>query len=85
MKKFRAILMTLAIVVSVGFAFANTQNPCIFYEQYYKQGDCYFPVPGNYGYHYICVSSGPGCTYWQPDIMQPDFFVPCRQGTFLTY
>ncbi len=85
MKKFRAILMTLAIVVSVGFAFANTQNPCIFYEQYYKQGDCYFPVPGNFGYHYICVSMGSVCTYWQPNILEPDYFVPCRTGTFITY
>jgi len=85
MKKFRVIVMTAAILSSVGFAFANTQDPCIFYPQYYKQGDGYWPVPGYYGYHYLCVSMGSGCTYWQPDIMKPDYFVPCRGGTFLTY
>jgi hypothetical protein len=83
MKKFRVVVMTIAIVVSVGAAFANTQNPCIFYEQFYKQGDTYPPVPGNYGYHYICVSMGSVCAYWQQDIMKPDYFVPCRTGTLL--
>jgi len=46
MKKFRVIVMTAAILSSVGFAFANMQDPYIFYEQFYKQGDGDWPVPG---------------------------------------
>jgi len=83
MKKFRLILMSLVIVIAVGGAFASTEPPCVYQQQFYKLGFNYQPA-GQMGLHYACILCPFACTYYRPDpVLQPDNYVPCRQGIYL--
>lgn len=82
MKKFRLILMSLVIVLAVGGAFASSDPPCSYSQQYYKVGSSYLPT-GQLGVHYVCLMCPTVCTYYLPDpVLQPENFVPCRQGVY---
>jgi hypothetical protein len=85
MKKVKLALITVAIITSIGGAFAS-KNRCVLCEysqQYYRFGTGYLPA-GEYGYDYACWQiSGSTCTYYKPDpINQPEYYVPCRGGSY---
>jgi len=83
MKKFRVILMSFIILIAVGGAFATTDPPCVYEQQYYKTTMSYQPA-GIIGVEYACILCPFACTYYRPDpVLQPYNFVPCRTGLYL--
>lgn len=83
MKKFRVILMSFIIIVAVGGAFASTEPPCVYQQQYYRQGLGYAPA-GVYGVQYACILCPFTCTYYRPDpVLQPNNYQPCKDGIYI--
>ena len=83
MKKFRVILMSFIIMIAVGGAFATTDPPCVFEQQFYKVGFGYAPAYG-YGTQYACVLCPFACTYYRPDpVLEPNNYFPCRAGLYV--
>lgn len=64
MKKFKWTVMTLAILLSIGGAFATRLygNTKPLTGLYYFNGTQYLPA-GTFGYNYVCESSSEVCTY----------------------
>jgi hypothetical protein len=86
MKKIRVLLACLAIVAAALLvtteAFSGRDPACTYSQQFYKSGQNYFPT-GQLGLHYVCYITPMACTYYQPDpVLQPDNYVPCRQGFY---
>lgn len=83
MKKFRVIIMTCAILLAVGASWANKQfSPCTYSTQYIFKSGAYIEA-GEYGYDYYCFSGLGYCTYYKPSpILFPNFYLPCRTGTY---
>jgi hypothetical protein len=83
MKKFRVILMSFIILIAIGGAFATSDPPCVYDQQFYKSGLNYFPT-GIYGVHYACAVCPYNCTYYRPDpVLQPNNYVPCKTGLYV--
>jgi hypothetical protein len=83
MKKFRVILMSFIILIAVGGAFATTDPPCVYQQQFYRSGFGFYPA-GTEGVHYACVLCPFACTYYRPDpVLQPNNYVPCKSGLYL--
>jgi hypothetical protein len=62
MKKIKWTILTLAILSSVGGAFAS-RPPALVSGLYYFNGETYMPVTGQLGVTYVCESSTSTCTY----------------------
>jgi hypothetical protein len=60
MKKIKWAILTFAILLSIGSAFAT--RPHNFGTLYYWDGSGYMPV-GQLGVTYVCTSSTSTCTY----------------------
>ncbi len=82
MKKIRVLLMALAVLIAVGGAFATTDPPCVYQQQYYRMGSTFLPA-GTEGLHYVCIWCPSACTYYLPDpVLQPNNYFPCKTGTY---
>jgi hypothetical protein len=66
MNKIKQTLMTFAILVSIGSAFAFRPHTSKAFENglYYYNGTVYVPVTGNMGQGYLCVGNSDVCTYF---------------------
>lgn len=91
MKKLRLTLALLAITATATFALvpgiAQTDDPCVYYQQYHKVGFGFQPVCGLYGQGWACTGQGTIgsiCTYWKPNPMVEDYY-PCRSGAYWTF
>lgn len=81
MKKMKVTIMTLAILLSIGGAFATrlSDPPCYGTIQYHKVGNSYNQC-GTIGVNFDCVQSADVCTYWlNPSTNQ---YEACHQGTW---
>ena len=82
MKKIKFTIMTLAILLSIGGAFATRLSDpiCYGYIQYHKVGTAYNQC-GAMGVNFDCIGSpGDVCTYWlNPTTSQ---YEPCHTGTW---
>lgn len=84
MQKVKFALITVAVIASIGGAFASKTRcaVCEGYTQYQLVNGGYVEA-GDYGYDYACWLLPGTCTYWQPDpINQPNYYAPCRSGVF---
>jgi hypothetical protein len=64
MKKIKLTIMSLAILLSIGGAFAtNRHQDCRYATQYIFNGVNYTPA-GTAGISYICMGSSGNCTYY---------------------
>jgi hypothetical protein len=86
MKKIKLVLMTLAVIIAVGGALATTRvTACSDRPQFYQAFGYFFPA-GQYGEDYYCVQSSGYCTWYQPNpIGNPNWYVPCRTGFFISF
>ena len=80
MKKIKWAIMTSAILLSIGGAFATKQpNDCTSDYQYYLSGSNYV-YAGIMGVNYICKASSNTCTYyWNTNDSQ---YEGCQTGDF---
>lgn len=78
--KLRFILISLAVLLAIGGAFATRVDVCEGYPQYRKMGSSYVPA-GEYGYNYICWDLGGVCTYYRP-YPGMEIYYPCKTGAF---
>jgi hypothetical protein len=82
MKKIKWTLMSLAILLAVGGAFATRPHwDCSNLTQYYMSGGQYFAA-GVEGLDYICTGSTGTCTYYTPDAGL--HYYQCQIGTYCT-
>lgn len=83
MRKLKIALISSAILLAIGGAFASRpcQN-CVYSDQYYYSGGVYYPA-GTYGYDYYCWDLPGTCTYYRPDPFNPNYYVPCRAGEYV--
>jgi uncharacterized protein DUF6520 len=78
MKKMKVLIMTLAIVLSIGAAFASRRSlDCRTAIQYYYNGSGYSNA-GTLGVEYICVDGSTACTYYLVGLT----YMPCQIGTY---
>jgi hypothetical protein len=78
MKKIKLMIMSLAILASVGGAFATRPGgDCRTAQQYYFAGG-YSPT-GVWGTNYVCDQSTNVCTYIFDGVAT---FYPCRIGDY---
>ena len=86
MKKLKFGLMTAAIIIAIGSAFASKPTDlCEMDPQYYKVGSSYV-LTGEIGVTYVCVGTGGVCTYTHPNpVTQPDYYGACRPGTYTPF
>jgi hypothetical protein len=80
MNKIKWTFMTLAILLSIGGAFATRPRcDCSFAPQYYFNGASY-NLAGQLGVQYNCwVPSANTCTYTTSDGVH---FIPCQIGNY---
>ena len=82
MKKFRIVLLSVAVVTAIGSAYAaSRQVPCTSYPQYKKVGPSSYLFAGEYGYNYWCSMAAGHCTYYKPNPLV-EVYNPCRVGFF---
>jgi hypothetical protein len=82
MKKIKFSIMTLAIALSIGGAFATVPRlpqSCQADTQYYLNGSTYV-LAGTYGVTYLCTASVNTCTYYKVG----STYVPCMSGIYCT-
>jgi len=83
MKKIKFMIMTLAIALSIGGAFATSprqSQDCSGATQYWFNGSTYLQA-GKLGIDYICnTPSSATCTYYKVGTT----YVPCMWGTYCT-
>jgi hypothetical protein len=82
MKKWKLFLVSTAIAVGIGGAFASNHKDsdlCVYYDQY-KLWNGTYVWAGVYGADYICLSGGGVCTYYRPSISSG--YIPCRTGDY---
>lgn len=78
MKKIKLIIMTLAILLSIGGAFATRPHyDCTFSTQYFWNGSGYSPA-GTFGISFICMAGVNSCTY----VLVNGGYTQCRVGTY---
>jgi hypothetical protein len=66
MKKIKLTLMSTAILLSIGGAFATKHHlDCRYAQQYFYNGVGYMPISGELGTTYLCMDVPGGCTYYQ--------------------
>jgi hypothetical protein len=86
MKRLRIILTAIALMLGIGGSIALAEEsdpPCSYQQQYYKVNFSFVPA-GTLGLHYACVVAPYPCTYYLPDpVLQPNNYVPCRQGVYI--
>jgi hypothetical protein len=82
MKKVKWTLMSLAVLVSVGGAFAGRlhNQGCGSDTQYYLSGSQYF-YAGKLGTNYLCDSGSGTCTYYTTDMIH---YYSCVAGVYCT-
>jgi hypothetical protein len=82
MKKIKFMIMTLAIALSIGGAFATAprlSTDCQGATQYYFNGN--YVLAGRLGIDYICnTPSSAVCTYYKVG----STYTPCMWGTYCT-
>jgi hypothetical protein len=83
MKKIKIVMVSMAIVIGVGGAFANRINTdCTSHPQFYRDG-MYYVEAGDYGVDYTCAGTIGVCTYYRPNpVTNPNYYLPCRNGFF---
>lgn len=74
------MLIAVAVVVSIGGAFASRQSGCEFSTQYRQSGSSYVEA-GVYGFDFVCVSNPGICTYYKPNPLV-EVYYPCRMGAY---
>jgi hypothetical protein len=82
MKKIKLGIMTMAIALSIGGAFATSTTitqTCAGATQYYYNGGS-FVLAGKLGIDYLCESSAQVCTYYKVGTT----YVPCTNGLYCT-
>jgi len=82
MKKIKLSIMTLAIALSIGGAFATSPRvtqTCQGATQYYFNGSGYV-LAGKMGVDYLCTTSSNICTYYKVG----STYVPCMNGSYCT-
>ena len=84
MKRIKFMIMTLAIALSIGGAFATSTRPsqsgCEGAQQYYFNGQSYV-LAGKLGVDYICnTPSSNVCTYYKVGTT----YVACMWGSYCT-
>ena len=82
MKKIKLSIMTLAIALSIGGAFATSPRAtqaCQGATQYYYNGSGYV-LAGKIGIDYLCATSSNICTYYKVG----STYVPCMNGSYCT-
>jgi hypothetical protein len=78
MKKIKWTIMTLAILLSIGGAFATRPHyDCRYSTQYYWTGSAYMPA-GQFGVNFLCQSSANSCSY----VLVNGVYTQCRVGTY---
>jgi uncharacterized protein DUF6520 len=78
MKKKKIVIMTLAILLSIGAAFASRRSiDCSSATQYYYNGSGYTNA-GTEGVNYICLTGSTVCTYYKVGLN----YIPCQQGQY---
>jgi hypothetical protein len=78
MKKIKATIMTLAILLSIGGAYATRPHyDCTFSTQYRLSGSGYVPA-GQFGVDFACLDSPYTCSY----TLVNGQYVQCRIGTW---
>jgi hypothetical protein len=78
MNKIKLIIMTLAILSSIGGAFATRPHyDCTFSTQYFWNGAAYAPA-GTFGVSFICMTGLNSCTY----TLVSGVYTQCRVGTY---
>jgi hypothetical protein len=76
MKKVKFVLIALAIVLSIGGAFATRPAlDCRFYPQFYWTSGGFVPA-GQEGVDYICAQAGGVCSW----VQSGNGFVACQTG-----
>jgi len=82
MKKIKLSIMTLAIALSIGGAFATSPRvtqDCQGATQYHYNGTGYV-LAGRIGIDYLCATSPNVCTYYKVG----STYVPCMNGIYCT-
>jgi hypothetical protein len=83
MKRIKFMIMTLAIALSIGGAFASAPRlpqDCLGATQYYSNGGAYV-LAGRMGIDYICnTPSSNVCTYYKVG----STYTPCCWGNYCT-
>jgi len=78
MKKIKLIIMTTAILVSIGGAFATRPHyNCTFSTQYFWNGSGYSPA-GTFGINFICQTGANSCSY----TLVNGVYTQCRVGIY---
>jgi hypothetical protein len=79
MKKVKLAFIAMAILLSIGGAFATRSHvDCRFSPQYYWTSGGYVPA-GQAGVNYLCESGGGSCTF----IQVGSNWQLCQTGTFV--
>lgn len=78
MKKIKLIVMSSALLLSIGGAVATraANIDCTNVQNYYLSGSTYAPT-GVFGHDYIC-QEGTVCTY----VQQGNTYIMCRAGSY---
>ena len=84
MKKIKVAMISMAILLAVGGAFATQEDPaCASAPQFYRIGFNTYLEAGELGTDYTCLTDIGVCTYYRPaPITNPNFYVPCRNGFY---
>jgi Family of unknown function (DUF6520) len=78
MKKMKFAIMTLAVLLSIGAAFASRRSlDCRTATQYYYNGSGYSNA-GTEGVSYICLTGSSTCTYYLVGLT----YTPCQPGAY---
>lgn len=81
MKRIKIIIMTLAILLSIGGAYATRRSfDCRTATQYYYNGSAYIQA-GVIGRDYICQASSSNCTYW----LVGGVYTMCQTGSYVGF
>lgn len=79
MKKMKFAIMTLAILLSIGAAFASRRSlDCRTAIQYYYNGSGYSNA-GTEGVSYVCETGSSTCTYYLIGLT----YTPCQAGQWV--
>jgi hypothetical protein len=82
MRKIKTVLMSVAVLITVGAALAsNSKAPCSSLPQYWKYGNNYYPA-GIENFDYVCEFDHFGtCTYYYDS--STNTYKPCKWGKIL--
>ena len=81
MQKIKWTLMSAAILLGIGGAFATRPHfDCSNMTQYIYTGGGYLPA-GTEGVNYVCAAGSGTCTYYTTNGIN---FFPCQAGTYCT-